>query len=188
MVVDSVVFQGLFTAAPTMTSRPRTSETPRYCPPGAGDAARIRRFGTLVKVRAEDTDGHYSVLEHSLEEATLAMPMHKHAAETKTFYALEGALTVKLGSNTFIAMPGASIVVPAGAMHTMWNETERRVRFLAVVAPGGLERYYAEVAGFVRPGGRPDIDRILEASTRYGVELDMLSLLDILERHHVQLA
>ena len=171
-----------------MTLRSRTSETPRYSPPGAGDAARIRRFGTLVKVRAEDTDGRYSVLEHSLEEGTLAMPMHRHGTETKTLYVLEGSLTVQLGLDIFIATPGASIVVPAGSMHTMWNETERRVRFLSVVAPGGLERYYAEVAALIRPQGKPDIDAVLATSERYGIELDMLSLLDILERHQVQLA
>ena len=171
-----------------MTLHSRTSETPRYCPPGAGDPARIRRFGTLVKVRSDDTAGRYSVLEHSLEEATLAMPMHRHRAETKTLYALEGSLTVKLGADVFVATPGASIVIPAGAMHTMWNETERRVRFIAVIAPGGLEGYYAEVARLIRPNGRPDIDKILATSERSGIELDMLSLLDILERHQVQLA
>ena len=171
-----------------MTLRSRSSELPRYLPPGAGDPARIRRFGTLVKVRAEDTDGRYSVLEHTLEEETLAMPMHRHSTEAKTFYALEGSLTVKLGHDVFVATPGASIVIPAGAMHTMWNESLRRARFLAVVAPGGLERYYAEVAAFIRPGGKPDMDQILAASERHGIELDMLSLLDILERHQVQLA
>lgn len=166
----------------------RKSQPTRYCPPGAGDPSRIRRFGTLVKVRGDDTGGLYSVLEHTLEVETLAMPMHRHRAETKTLYVLEGLLTVRLGTDTFIAAPGTSLVVPAGAMHTMWNETQRPVRFLAVVAPGGLESYYAEVAGFIRQGGKPDMDRVLEASERYGIELDMLSLLDILERHQVQLA
>ena len=171
-----------------MSVRSRSSEIPRYSPPGVGQAARIRRFGTLVKVGAADTEGRYSVLEHSLEEGTLAMPMHLHRVETKTLYAIEGSLTVKLGRDILIATPGASIVVPAGAMHTMWNETERRVRFLSVVAPGGLEAYYAEVAGLIPSGGKPDIKAVLAASERYGIELDMLSLLDILERHQVQLA
>ncbi len=171
-----------------MTHDERTPLPTTFSPPGTGDPAHIRRFGTIVKVRGGDTEGRYSVLEHSLEKATLAMPMHRHRAETKTLYSLEGSLTVRLGADVFVATPGASIVVAAGAMHTMWNETERRVRFLAVIAPGGLERYYAEVAGLIRPGGRPDIDGVLAVSERYGVDVDMLSLLDILERHHVQLA
>ena len=171
-----------------MTKTPLSSQATRYSAPGAGAPASIRRFGTLVKVRAEDTQGRYSLLEHALEPETLAMPMHRHRSEMKTLYAIEGSLTVQLGTEVFIATPGASIVVPAGTMHTMWNETERRVRFLSVVAPGGLEGYYAEVAAAVPSRGKPDIEAVLAASARYGIELDMLSLYDIIERHHVQLA
>jgi quercetin 2,3-dioxygenase len=171
-----------------MTKPLRTTQGARYSAPGDGIAAAIRRFGTLVKVRAEDTDGRYSLLEHSLEAETLAMPMHRHRSEIKTLYAVEGALTVQIGSDIFVVTPGASIVIPPATMHTMWNETERRVRFLSLVAPGGLERYYAEVAAVVTPRGKPDIEAVLAASARHGIELDMLSLYDIIERHHVQLA
>ena len=166
----------------------RTTEPARYSPPGHGAPVPIRRFRTLVKVPATDTGGRYSLLEHALDPETLAMPMHRHREETKTLYAIEGALTVRIDHETFVAMPGASIVVPAGRMHTMWNETERRVRFLSIVAPGGLEAYYAEVASYIPLGGKPDMDRVLDASARFGIELDMLSLLDIMERHQVQLA
>ena len=171
-----------------MTQSPRTSQVVRYSAPGAGTTAPIRRFGTLVKVPASDTGGRYSLLEHTLEPETLAMPMHRHRSEIKTLYAIEGSLTVQIGSEIFVATRGASIVVPARMMHTMWNETDRRVRFLSVIAPGGLERYYAEVGVLVPSGGKPDIDAVLVASARYGIELDMLSLYDIIERHHVQLA
>ena len=171
-----------------MSQSSRPTGTALYSPPGHGAPVPIRRFRTLVKVPAADTGGRYSLLEHALDPETLAMPMHRHQEVTKTFYAIEGALTVRIERETFVAMPGASIVIPATTMHTMWNETERRVRFLSVVAPGGLEAYYAEVAGYIPMGGKPDIERVLEASARFGIELDMLSLLDIIERHQVQLA
>ncbi len=171
-----------------MTHTPRTSQAARYSPPGQGAPVPIRRFRTLVKVPAGDTGGRYSLLEHALEPETLAMPMHRHRSETKTFYAIEGSVTVQIEREVFVVTPGGSLVVPAGSMHTMWTETERRVRFLSVVAPGGLEEYYAEVASYIPMGGKPDIDRVLEASTRFGIELDMLSLLDIIESHQVQLA
>ena len=67
-----------------------------------------------MKVRAEDTDGRYSVLEHALEPETLAMPMHRHRVEVKTLYAVEGSLTVQIGTDVFLATPGGSVVVPAG--------------------------------------------------------------------------
>ena len=171
-----------------MTGRPFTAHTARYSGPGAGSPAAIRRFGTLVKVHADDTGGQYSVLEHTLEPETLAMPMHRHRLETKTLYAIEGSLTVQIDNEVYVAAPGASLVVPAGMMHTMWNETDRRVRFLAIIAPGGLERYYGEVAALVPTRGKPDMDGVIATSARYGIELDMLSLYDIIERHQVQLA
>jgi mannose-6-phosphate isomerase-like protein (cupin superfamily) len=171
-----------------MNRTTRAPATALYSAPGAGTAAPIRRFGTLVKVPAVATAGRYTLLEHALEPETLAMPMHRHLNETKTFYAVEGSLTVQIANEIYIATPGASIVIPNGTMHTMWNETERRVRFLSIVAPGGLEQYYAEVAAVVPLRGKPDIDAVLAASARHGVELDMLSLYDILEKHQVQLA
>ncbi len=139
-------------------------------------------------MHADDTGGQYSVLEHALEPESLAMPMHRHRIETKTLYAIEGSVTVQIDTEVFVATPGASLLVPAGTMHTMWNETDRRVRFLAIVAPGGLERYYGEVAALVASSGKPDIDGVIAASAKYGIELDMLSLYDIIERHQVQLA
>ena len=171
-----------------MSPTPRTTPIVRYSPPGEGAPVPIRRFRTLVKVAAADTGGRYSVLEHALEPETLAMPMHRHRDATKTFYAIAGALSVQIEREVFVAMPGGSIVVPAGVMHTMWNETDRKASFLSVVAPGGLEAYYAEVASYIPSNGKPDMDRVLDASARFGIELDMLSLLDIMERHQVQLA
>ena len=171
-----------------MTQSSRSAQIPRYSPPGAGVPALIRRFRTIVKVSDADTSGRYSLLEHELDPETLAMPMHRHRDETKTFYAIEGPLTVQIENETFTATPGASIVIPAGTMHTMWNESGKRIRFLAVIAPGGLERYYADVAALIPRGGKPDIKAVLAVSAQYGIELDMLSLLDILERHQVQLA
>ena len=171
-----------------MTRSTRAAATALYSAPGAGLTAPIRRFGTLVKVPASATGGRFSLLEHALEPETLAMPMHRHRSETKTLYAIEGSLTVQIANDIFIATPGASIVIPVGTMHTMWNETDRRVRFLSVIAPGGLEKYYAEVAAVVPVRGKPDIEAVLAASERHGVDLDMLSLYDIIERHQVQLA
>ena len=171
-----------------MKQTPRANPAFSYSPPGHGAPVPIRRFRTLVKVPAADTGRRYSLLEHALDPETLAMPMHRHRDETKTFYVIEGALTVQIEREVFVVTSGGSLVVPAGTMHTMWNESDRHVRFLSVVAPGGLEEYYAEVASYIPTGGKPDMDRVLEASARFGIELDMLSLLDIMERHQVQLA
>lgn len=48
----------------------------------------------------------------------------------------------RIANDIFIATPGASIVIPVGTMHTMWNETDRRVRFLSVI----IERHQVQLA------------------------------------------
>jgi hypothetical protein len=85
---------------------------------------------------------------------------------------------------------GGSIYnVPPGVPHTFWNANEeRKIRFCAIVAPAGLERYYQEVAAIVPDRGAPNIDAVLAISERFGVDVDLLSLYDIIERHAVHLA
>lgn len=173
---------------------------PRVVPPGGGSLAAIRNFATVIKVSAEDTGGQYSVLEHTLAAGYVAMPVHVHLRESKTLYVVAGGIAVQLGEKVVAARTGATVFIPAGTRHTMWNarpeDPKERggrgagepARFLAVVAPGGLERYYQKVAEFVKNGARPDVPSILAASAEHGVEVDMLSLLDIIERHKVELA
>jgi mannose-6-phosphate isomerase-like protein (cupin superfamily) len=172
-----------------MPTIPRNQYTPYVSPPGAGTPASIRRFGTLIKVSADDTAGLYCVLEHTLAPETVAMPMHLHRRETKTLYAIEGNLSVQVGTNIVVAAPGTAVVIPAQTSHTFWNASEdKAVRFCAIIAPGGLERYYEEVAAVVPARGAPNMDAVLAISEKFGVEVDLLSLYDIIERHSVHLA
>lgn len=169
-------------------------------PPGAGVRAAIRHFTTVVKVGAAQTGGAYCVLEHALDPGYVAMPVHSHRRESKTLYVLAGALAVQLGGAVSRAAAGATVLIPAGTPHTFWNErppapAERDgrgagepARFLSVAAPAGLERYYQAVAAHVPAQGPPNVDEILALSAAHGIDVDMLGLLDIIERHEVRLA
>ena len=175
-------------------------QPPNIVPPGSGSVARIRNFMTVAKVRSEDTGGLYSVLEHTLAPGYVAMPVHRHVREAKTLYVIEGTATLLLDKRVFVASAGTTVHLPVGTPHTFWNVrpeammerdgkgTGETLRLLAVFAPGGLERYYAAVAALVPTGGTPDMPAILAVSAAHGVEVEMLSLLDIIEHHHVELA
>jgi quercetin dioxygenase-like cupin family protein len=178
----------------------RAAVRPAVVPPGAGPRAAIRHFVTVTKVGAAHTGGAYCVLEHTLAPGYVAMPVHSHRVETKTLYVVAGSLAVQLGDAVSQAAAGATVLVPAGTAHTFWNarppalaERDGRgpgepARFLTVAAPAGLEEYYQAVAAHVPAAGPPDVARILAVSADHGVEVDMLALLDIIERHQVQLA
>jgi quercetin dioxygenase-like cupin family protein len=163
-----------------------------FAPPGVGRTAIIRRFHTVVRVPAAASGGGAAVLEHTLEPGCVAMPLHRHVA-TEVIHVLAGALTVQVGNDVRPAPAGTSVVVPGDIWHTFWVDVNemRPARFLAVVAPGGMDEYYQDVATHIPP---PDtrrglnIDAVLEASARHGVEVDMLSLYDLIERYGLALA
>jgi mannose-6-phosphate isomerase-like protein (cupin superfamily) len=169
-------------------------------PPGAGVRAEIRHFTTVVKVGAVHTDGAYCVLEHTLDPGYVAMPLHSHRRESKTLYVLSGTLTVQHGDDVSRLTAGATVIVPPGTPYTFWNErplapSERDgrapgevARFLGIAAPAGLESYYQAVAEHIPAKGPPDVEAILAVSGDYGIEVDMHSLLDIVERYGVALA
>lgn len=155
---------------------------------------------TIAKVPAGDTGGLYSILEHTLAPGYVAMPVHWHVREAKTLYVIAGTATLQIGKRVLSASSGTTVHLPAGTPHTFWNVRPEAMlerdgkgpgeslRLLAVFAPGGLERYYAEVAALVPAGGAPDVPAILAVSAMHGVEVEMLSLLDIIEHHKVELA
>lgn len=157
--------------------------------PGQGSPARIRRFETLVQVRGEATGGAVALLEHRLAPGALAMPLHRHA-ETEVLHVVAGVLSVQLADAVQVLMPGQSVAVPGGMWHTFWVGLDEgaAAQFLAVVTPAGLERYYEAVAAHVPPAGAPDIEGVLGAGKRYGVEVRLESIYDLVERHTVQLA
>jgi len=160
--------------------------------PGAGTAAPIRRFHTTVRVRGDASKGAASVLEHTLQAGCLAMPVHRHAGATEVLHVLDGALVLWLDGAELAAPAGTSVVIPPGAAHTFWAEVDapRTARALAVFAPGGMERYFEEVAAHVPPlgTGTPYMPGVLGASSRHGVEVHMESLYELIGRHGLALA
>lgn len=188
---------------------PTAPTTALHRPRGDGEHAPIRRFDTTVKVRAEHSGGRYTLLEHTLDAGFVAMPTHRHLRETKTLYVLAGTLSVRVGDETIVARTGASVVIPAGVWHAFWNARPEApderdglgagepAHFLSILSPGGVEQYYEQVAALVGSHGGtpasasdavPDIDRVIDLSTAFGVEVRMDSLLDFVEGQRVRLA
>jgi quercetin dioxygenase-like cupin family protein len=166
---------------------------PLVAGPDAGTPADIRRFRTRVRVRAEASGGAASVLEHALAPGCVAMPVHRHVGVCEVLHVLDGALWLWLDGDERRLPTGSSVVIPPGARHTVWVETDAPApaRWLAVLSPGGLERYYEDVAAHVpgSAGGRgPDMPGVLAAGARHGVEVDMMSLYDLIARHGLALA
>jgi len=159
-------------------------------PPGAGADASIRRFHTRVRVPSAASGDAACVLEHALPPGCVALPMHRHPA-SEVVHVLTGTLRLEIGTASHALAAGTSAVIPPGTWHTYWTHLDEpsTVRFLAVCAPGGMDRYYADVASRIpRAGAIPDINEVRAVGDGHGVEVDMLSLYDLVERYGVELS
>lgn len=142
--------------------------------PGEGKSVWLVGDLITVKVSSEETGGSFAVTEERTPPQG-GPPAHLHANEDETLYVLEGEVDFLLGDQIISAGAGSSAYLPRGVVHTFKNVGTTPSRMLAVVIPGGLERFFLEAGEEAREGssppeGKPDVDRIVEIGRKYGVE------------------
>ena len=113
--------------------------------PGEGDRLDAEH---LIKLALPELD----VLEFSVEAAYEGPGPHFHRHHVDAFFVLEGELELRAGGETVRALPGTSVCVPPGVVHSFTTADGMGARFLNVHAPGGFSSYLrARIAG-----GDPD--------------------------------
>src|ERR687894_42410 len=127
------------------------------------------------KAVGEDTGGAYALTD-SLMVPQGGPPPHIQHREDEAFWVLQGELEFLIDGGTIRARAGSFIHVPKGALHTFKNVgSTPPARFLTLLIPAGLEKYFEEVG---KPGTdfsspplveQEDIDRLLAAALKYGV-------------------
>ena len=158
-----------------------------YTAPGAGRRVALGTFSTTYKVLSEASRGAVALVEHGLGPGLLGSPLHRHSREDEVSYVLEGTLTVQQGNRIEQAGPGGCIHKPKGVFHAFWNAGPQPVRFLEVIAPGGFEHYFEELAVLAKGPEPPDPATLLALGNKYGVEFDLNSLPSLLSRHRLSL-
>jgi mannose-6-phosphate isomerase-like protein (cupin superfamily) len=128
------------------------------------------------KAVGEDTGGAYALTD-SLVPPQGGPPPHIQHREDEAFWVLHGELEFLIDEDTIRASAGSFIHVPKGVLHTFKNVGGTPARFLTLLIPAGLEKYFEEVG---KPGTdfsspplveQEDIDRLLAAAPKYGVEI-----------------
>jgi quercetin dioxygenase-like cupin family protein len=154
---------------------------------GAGHTLQIGGFGTILKVADQLASRSVAIVEHTLAPGVLGALPHQHQHEDEISYVLAGELTVQLGVKVVTAKPGEFVIKPRGQFHTFWNVGTVTVRFLEVISPAGFERYFEELAALIPVDGPPDMGAIAALAARYGLEFDMSSVPELMQRHGVRL-
>ena len=122
-------------------------------------------------VGADETDGRLSMLEVTIPPMTLIKP-HTHTREDEFSLVLAGPIGLRSGDDTVDEVPtGSWLVKPRSVPHAMWNVTNEPARVLEVVMPGGLERYFEEIAPVLREHGPDWTKRYNALAEEYGLTI-----------------
>jgi mannose-6-phosphate isomerase-like protein (cupin superfamily) len=138
----------------------------------ATDTERVVELGAStvrILLGAEQTNGRVAVLDYVGSPGFAGPPLHTHPAYDEVFYVLEGTARFRLGDETLVAGPGEGVFVDGSTPHTFANPGDEELRYLCVVTPGGMERYFEEVAPLMA-GGAPDAGEVAALWQRYGME------------------
>ncbi len=137
------------------------------------EARRIALYDVVFRygIGSEESDGTLSMLEVTIPPRTLVKP-HMHTREDEFTLILDGAVGARLGTDTIEEIPAGSwLSKPRSVPHAMWNVGTEPARILEVVMPGGLERYFEEIAPVLTQHG-PDWTKRYEAlAEEYGLEI-----------------
>jgi quercetin dioxygenase-like cupin family protein len=168
------------------TPGPGNVPSPNRAPAAPRDLS-YRVFGVVVRVPSEETQGAFTMLEHTLPPGFIPMPRHVQRREIVSLVVIDGQLAVEMNGALTTLRSGESTIIPRGVARAFWNHSSAPTRFLQIATPGGIERYYEKLRDLIPGGAVPSVDAVLELSESYGLEFDTSSLLDLMERYPIQL-
>jgi quercetin dioxygenase-like cupin family protein len=152
--------------------------------PTEGRSVRFRGFGARYLIGGDQTDGRFALVEHPIAPRALAAPMHVHRHEDEYSFVLEGRVGVRIGDEERLAGPGELVFKPRGIPHAFWNAGDEPALVLELISPAGFEEYFAEIAPLLPPNvEEPQQEELAGVMARYGLEMDLDSVPELVERH-----
>ncbi len=128
-----------------------------------------------ILISSKDTNGAFALI-HGFEIQGLEPPPHTHTREDESFYLLDGEINYYVGDQTIHATKGDWVFLPRGVQHTFQVVTPQ-AEVLMHLTPGGFENYFIDMSEPAlelvippRPQGPPDVQRIIETASRYGIQ------------------
>jgi quercetin dioxygenase-like cupin family protein len=159
---------------------------PRVIEPGGGESTRLYAVRFTFKLTGEQSGGALALVEVEIPPRTLIKP-HRHAREDEFSLVLSGSVGYRLADQEGSAEPGTYLVKPRGVPHAIWNTGEEPARILEMLAPGGFERYFQEVAPILK-GGDPDgTAKFYALAEAYGVTIEDEWVEQLEQRYGVRL-
>lgn len=128
-----------------------------------------------ILISSSDTNGSFSLI-HGFEIKGLEPPPHTHTKEDESFYILDGEINYTADKEVFHAKRGDWVFLPRNIQHSFKVQTDQ-AEVLIHLSPGGFEEYFKEMSEPAkaliippRPQGPPDVKRIIETASKYGIK------------------
>ena len=137
-----------------------TDNTPFLLLPGEGEDS----AGMLIKMRAHELGGAFSVMEAHVEPDQLLIP-HTHDTADQAVFVIEGELIFEVGGEggtVFAAPAGSYVKKPAGVSHGFWNKGAITARYIELSAGEAFEH-------FVDDADREPLEASVTAPIEHGV-------------------
>jgi quercetin dioxygenase-like cupin family protein len=126
---------------------------------------------------SRDTGGELLQLNWSLEPDGFLPGAHTHPHQQECFEVLSGTLGVRVGRRKYKLGAGGVVMVPAGAVHTCWNEGDEVLHCMVEFRPGlDTESVLETIFGLARDRkvskkGTPSLLQIIALLDEYEDEL-----------------
>jgi quercetin dioxygenase-like cupin family protein len=161
-----------------MTAPPEPTATPRSAaaapegilrPAEDVEVAELGPNRATFPLHGAETGGTYSLTDFRMAPPPApGPPPHVHEDADEAVYVLEGELEMGIGDRKLVGAPGAVMLVPRGALHSLTNVGSISARFLVILSPPGYEGFWREMAELRRQlGGPPDPETVLALQRKY---------------------
>jgi mannose-6-phosphate isomerase-like protein (cupin superfamily) len=159
---------------------------PRIVPPNTADEGFIGSIGVRFMIDGADAEQRFSLVEHPMSPRALAAPLHLHTREDEYSFVLEGRMGALLGDDVVEAGAGDLVFKPRNQWHTFWNAGDEPCRILELISPAGFEHFFRELVA-IGGAASADPEAIAQLNRRYGLEMQLDSVPDLLERFGLQM-
>lgn len=142
--------------------------------PNQGQKLNIAGGEYRIIISGKETNGAYAIIEMTVPIGAGPVP-HAHPNFEETFYVLDGEVTFRAETGSFLALKGATVTIPkGGAIHSFKNNSDKSAKLLCTVVPAGLDDFFVEAAELMHSNHDKEIDikeMIKSVSEKYGQTL-----------------
>lgn len=139
---------------------------PIIVPQGSGKEYEF--MGVIHKLTPAQTGSGYYLFE-SVFGPESGNRLHVHRYEDEVVYVKEGAIEIRLDNQILSAAAGDVAHLPKNIPHALYNPLKTPLKIIAIAIPGGMEKFFDEVAAAQNAGTLDDAMH-RKISQKYGIE------------------